>query len=38
MIFTMNNNAHNMWSKKVKGFVPLPSQSYGNQFPPVSLG
>lgn len=37
-IFTMNNNAHNMWTKKVKGFVPLPSQNFGSQFPPVSLG
>lgn len=37
-IFTMNNNAHNMWTKKVKGFVSLPSQAFGSQFPPVSLG
>ena len=37
-IFTMNNNAHNMWTTKVKGFVPLPSQNFGSQFPPVSLG
>lgn len=38
MIFTMNNNAHNMWNKKVKGFVAQPSQAFGSQFPPVSLG
>ena len=38
MIFTMNNNAHNMFSDKVKGFNHLPSQSFGSQFPSVSLG
>lgn len=38
LIFTMNNNAHNMYADKVKGFNHLPSQSFGSQFAPVSLG
>ena len=38
VIFTLNNNAHNMWTSKVKGFQHLPSQSFGSQFPPVNLG
>jgi peptide/nickel transport system substrate-binding protein len=38
LVFALNNNAHNMWRDNVKGFVHLPSQSFGNQFPPVSLG
>lgn len=38
VIFTLNNNAHNMWTSKVKGFVHLPTQSFGTQFPPVNLG
>ncbi len=38
LLFCFNANAHSMMSKKVKGFVALPSQSLGSQFPPVSLG
>ncbi|MFN0042509.1 MAG: ABC transporter substrate-binding protein [Alphaproteobacteria bacterium] len=38
IVFAINNNAHNMWRENVKGFAHVPMQSFGGQFPPVSLG
>lgn len=37
VIFTMNNNAHNMWRTGVEGFVPTPGQHLGSQLGPVSV-
>jgi peptide/nickel transport system substrate-binding protein len=37
VIFSFNNNAHNMWRTGVEGFVPTPGQHLGSQLGPVSV-